>query len=162
MDAFFSLFIFPTTILLNTPRTEPAPSSSYPSIIPLDVFITPTILSYLIIQTLDTSYHLQPAGSLPPKASPPIQSTLPPLILRMDAIYSVQDELKKDRGLTKVKAVHNPNYKRHGTKVSNLYEALIPLLPSLSRLAYMAHTSEYRGSEALLFLSSQKDPSIRK
>ncbi|KAI1110336.1 eukaryotic aspartyl protease [Nemania sp. NC0429] len=34
----------------------------------------------------------------------------------MDAIYSVQEELKKGRGLTKVKAVHNPNYRRHGTK----------------------------------------------
>ncbi|KAJ8122343.1 hypothetical protein O1611_g9865 [Lasiodiplodia mahajangana] len=34
----------------------------------------------------------------------------------MEAIYLAQDEFKKDRGLAKVRAVHNPNYKRHGTK----------------------------------------------
>ncbi|KAI1129095.1 eukaryotic aspartyl protease [Nemania abortiva] len=34
----------------------------------------------------------------------------------MDAIYSTQNEFKKDRGLAKVRAVHNPNYKRHGTR----------------------------------------------
>ncbi|KAI0910023.1 eukaryotic aspartyl protease [Ustulina deusta] len=34
----------------------------------------------------------------------------------MDEIYSEQDGLKQDLGLTKVRAVQNQNYKRHGTK----------------------------------------------
>ncbi|KAJ8114802.1 hypothetical protein ONZ43_g4816 [Nemania bipapillata] len=34
----------------------------------------------------------------------------------MDAIFAKQNEFKKDRGLTKVRAVLNPNYKPHGTK----------------------------------------------
>ncbi|KAI0402553.1 eukaryotic aspartyl protease [Xylaria palmicola] len=34
----------------------------------------------------------------------------------MDAIYSTPDKFVKENDLTKVRAVHNPNYKRHGTK----------------------------------------------
>ncbi|KAI0433549.1 eukaryotic aspartyl protease [Xylaria sp. FL1042] len=34
----------------------------------------------------------------------------------MDTIYSIQDGLRKDFGLTKVRAVQNQNYKRHGTR----------------------------------------------
>ncbi|KAI1303442.1 eukaryotic aspartyl protease [Xylaria venustula] len=34
----------------------------------------------------------------------------------MDKIYSTQNKLKKDLALTKVRAVQNQNYKRHGTK----------------------------------------------
>ncbi|KAI0811374.1 eukaryotic aspartyl protease [Xylaria sp. FL0064] len=34
----------------------------------------------------------------------------------MDAIYRTQNSFKKDLGLTKVRAVQNQNYKRHGTK----------------------------------------------
>ncbi|KAI0538818.1 eukaryotic aspartyl protease [Xylaria digitata] len=34
----------------------------------------------------------------------------------MDAIYAAQEKFKEDLGLTKVRAVHNQNYKRHGTK----------------------------------------------
>ncbi|KAI1778355.1 aspartic endopeptidase [Hypoxylon cercidicola] len=34
----------------------------------------------------------------------------------MDAVYSAQDKIKQDLGLTKVKVIHNQNYQRHGTK----------------------------------------------
>ncbi|KAI0437765.1 eukaryotic aspartyl protease [Xylaria telfairii] len=34
----------------------------------------------------------------------------------MDAIYSAQNEFKKGHGLTKVRAVHNQNYRRNGIK----------------------------------------------
>ncbi|KAI6089858.1 aspartic endopeptidase [Hypoxylon rubiginosum] len=34
----------------------------------------------------------------------------------MDAIYSAQEGIKKDLGLSKVKVIHNQNYQRHGTK----------------------------------------------
>ncbi|KAI1823418.1 eukaryotic aspartyl protease [Xylaria intraflava] len=34
----------------------------------------------------------------------------------MEAIYSVQRQFRHDRGLTKIRAIHNQNYKRHGTK----------------------------------------------
>ncbi|RYC60960.1 hypothetical protein CHU98_g5247 [Xylaria longipes] len=34
----------------------------------------------------------------------------------MDSVYSAQDEFKKEHGLTKVRAVHNQNYRRNGTK----------------------------------------------
>ncbi|XXH03507.1 Aminodeoxychorismate lyase [Hypoxylon texense] len=34
----------------------------------------------------------------------------------MDSIYSAQDKIKTDLGLSKVKVIHNQNYKRHGTK----------------------------------------------
>ncbi|KAI0546011.1 eukaryotic aspartyl protease [Xylaria curta] len=34
----------------------------------------------------------------------------------MDSIYSAQNEYKKEHGLTKVRAIHNQNYKRNGTK----------------------------------------------
>lgn len=36
--------------------------------------------------------------------------------LTMDAIYSAQEGIKKDLGLSKVKVIHNQNYQRHGTK----------------------------------------------
>ncbi len=47
----------------------------------------------------------------------------------MDEIYSEQDGLKQDLGLTKVRAVQNQNYKRHGTKVSNIHGVLFFLIP---------------------------------
>ncbi|KAI3326706.1 eukaryotic aspartyl protease [Xylariaceae sp. AK1471] len=34
----------------------------------------------------------------------------------MDPIYSVQNRIKQDRGLSKIRVVHNQNYKPHGTK----------------------------------------------
>ncbi|KAI1380910.1 aspartic endopeptidase [Hypoxylon crocopeplum] len=34
----------------------------------------------------------------------------------MDAIYSAQEQIKQDLGLSKVKVIHNQNYQRHGTK----------------------------------------------
>ncbi|KAI1738040.1 eukaryotic aspartyl protease [Xylaria scruposa] len=34
----------------------------------------------------------------------------------MDSLYSAQNEYKKEHGLTKVRAIHNQNYKRNGTK----------------------------------------------
>ncbi|KAI0144041.1 acid protease [Hypoxylon sp. NC0597] len=36
--------------------------------------------------------------------------------IAMDTIFSAQDKFKQDLGLSKVKVVHNQNYKRHGTK----------------------------------------------
>lgn len=34
----------------------------------------------------------------------------------MNALYAAQNKIKQDLGLSKVKIVHNQNYKRHGTK----------------------------------------------
>ncbi|KAI1140365.1 acid protease [Hypoxylon sp. FL0543] len=34
----------------------------------------------------------------------------------MDAVFSAQDKIKQDLGLSKVRVIHNLNYKRHGTK----------------------------------------------
>ncbi|OTB06984.1 hypothetical protein M426DRAFT_54390 [Hypoxylon sp. CI-4A] len=34
----------------------------------------------------------------------------------MDAIYSAQNTIKEDLGLSKIKVIHNQNYKRHGLK----------------------------------------------
>ncbi|KAI0179170.1 aspartic endopeptidase [Hypoxylon sp. FL1284] len=34
----------------------------------------------------------------------------------MDAVYSAQNKLKQDLGLSKVKVIHNQNYQRHGLK----------------------------------------------
>ncbi|KAI0838664.1 acid protease [Hypoxylon sp. FL0890] len=34
----------------------------------------------------------------------------------MDAIFSAQDKVKQDLGLSKIRVIHNQNYKRHGTK----------------------------------------------
>ena len=34
----------------------------------------------------------------------------------MDAVFSEQEKIIKDLGLSKVKVIHNENYKRHGTK----------------------------------------------
>ncbi|KAI0002755.1 aspartic endopeptidase [Xylariaceae sp. FL0662B] len=34
----------------------------------------------------------------------------------MDDVYADQDKIKQDLGLSKVKVIHNENYKRHGTK----------------------------------------------
>ncbi|KAI2638987.1 aspartic endopeptidase [Hypomontagnella submonticulosa] len=34
----------------------------------------------------------------------------------MEAIYAAQNKIKTELGLSKVRAIHNPNYERHGTK----------------------------------------------
>ena len=43
----------------------------------------------------------------------------------MDSLYSAQNEYKKEHGLTKVRAIHNQNYKRNGTKVGDIYRVRI-------------------------------------